>query len=120
VTRDRHEAEELTQDAFVPVLAAWDRHGDTSDRSGHRGIGLTPEELAASSPPIGGRWSVEATLVVPPDGEAQLCASYVEEVCEAGAPVTGPVAEGQDELVIEATWFVIVREGSLEDPIRAS
>jgi hypothetical protein len=71
--------------------------------------GLTPEELAASSPPIGGRWSVEATLVVPPEGEAQLCASYVDEVCEAGAPVTGPVAEGQDELVIEATWFVIVR-----------
>jgi len=25
VTRDRHEAEELTQDAFVRVLAAWDR-----------------------------------------------------------------------------------------------
>ena len=25
VTRDRHEAEDLTQDAFVRVLAAWDR-----------------------------------------------------------------------------------------------
>jgi dipeptidyl aminopeptidase/acylaminoacyl peptidase len=84
------------------------------------GSGLTPEELAASSPPSGSRWSIEATLVVPPDGEAQLCASYVDGVCEAGAAVTGPVAEGQDELVIEGTWFVIVRDGSLEDPIRAS
>ena len=82
--------------------------------------GLTPEELAASSPPSGSRWSVEATLVVPPDGRAELCASYVDGVCEGGAPVTGPIAEGQDELVIEGTWFVIVRDGSLEDPIRAS
>lgn len=82
--------------------------------------GLTPEELAASSPPSGSRWSVEATLVVPPDGGARLCASYVDGVCEAGAPVTGPVAEGQDELVIEGTWFVIVQDGSLDDPIRAS
>ena len=82
--------------------------------------GHTPEELAASSPPSGSRWSVEATLVVPPDGAARLCDSYVDGVCEAGAPVTGPIAEGQDELVIEGTWFVIVRDGSLEDPIRAS
>jgi hypothetical protein len=82
--------------------------------------GLTPAELAASSPPSGSRWSVEATLVVPPDGQAELCASYVDGVCEAGAPVTGPVADGADELVIEGTWFVMVRDGSLDDPIRAS
>ena len=82
--------------------------------------GLTPAELAASSPPSGSRWSVEATLVVPPDGQAELCASFVDDVCESGAPVTGPVADGADELVIEGTWFVMVRDGSLDDPIRAS
>ena len=84
--------------------------------------GLTPAELAASSPSaptIGARWSVEGTLVVSPDGEARLCTSYVDGVCEAGAPVTGPVPDGPDELVIEGTWYVIVRTGVLDDPIRA-
>jgi RNA polymerase sigma-70 factor (ECF subfamily) len=31
VTRDRHEAEELTQDAFLKVLERWDRMGDVDD-----------------------------------------------------------------------------------------
>ena len=82
--------------------------------------GLTPEELAASSPTIGSRWSIEGTLLVSPGGEAWLCASYVDDICEAGAPVTGPIVEGEDELVVEGTWFVIVQDGQLVDPIRAA
>jgi TolB protein len=85
--------------------------------------GLTPAELAAedpSSPMIGARWSVEATLVVRPDGEALLCATYVDGACESGAPVTGPTPTGPNELAIEGTWFVIVQPNVLDDPIRAS
>jgi Tol biopolymer transport system component len=84
---------------------------------------LTPAELAGadpSAPVVDTRWSVEGTLVVSPDDEARLCTSYADGVCEAGARVTGPVAEGQDELVIEGTWYVLVRTGFLEDPIRAA
>ena len=85
--------------------------------------GLTPEEVAStapSAPMVGARWSVEGTLVVRPDGEVLLCASYVGGVCEAGAPVSGPSPTTPDELVIEGTWYVIVRPGTLEDPIRAA
>jgi RNA polymerase sigma-70 factor, ECF subfamily len=35
VTRDRHEAEELTQDAFVRVLERWDRVGSMDDPRGY-------------------------------------------------------------------------------------
>jgi RNA polymerase sigma factor (sigma-70 family) len=35
VTRNRHEAEELTQDAFVRVLEHWDRIGSMSDPRGY-------------------------------------------------------------------------------------
>jgi RNA polymerase sigma-70 factor (ECF subfamily) len=35
VTRNRHEAEELTQDAFVRVLERWDRVGSMSDPKGY-------------------------------------------------------------------------------------
>jgi hypothetical protein len=85
--------------------------------------GLTPAELAGtdpSSPMVGARWSVEGTLVARPNGEALLCASYVGGVCEAGAPVSGPSPTTPDELVIEGTWYVIVRPGTLDDPIRAA
>jgi TolB protein len=84
---------------------------------------LTPEELAGSeplSPPAGTRSSVEGTLVVGPDGEARLCASYAGGDCEAGAFVTGPTSPGPDELVIEGTWYVLVRPGYLEDPIHVA
>jgi len=84
--------------------------------------GLTPEELASSSPsspPDGTRWSVQGTLFVGPDGEARLCATYAAGVCEAGARVIGPVPDGEDELVVEGTWYVIVQDGELVDPIRA-
>ena len=90
---------------------------------GIAGGGLTPEELAGtdpSSPMVGARWSVEGTLVVRPDGGVLLCASYIDGVCEAGAPVSGPSPTTPDELVIEGTWYVIVRPGTLEDPIRAA
>jgi len=84
--------------------------------------GLTPAELAGadpSAPVVGRRWSVEATLVVSPDGEARLCASYDGVACEAGALVPGPTPAGEDELVIEGTWYVLVQVGVLEDPILA-
>ena len=85
---------------------------------------MTPEEVAAASPSspgvVGARWSVQGTLVVSPDGDARLCGSYVDGVCEGGARVTGPVADGPDELVIEGTWFVVVQAGWLDDPIRAA
>ena len=85
--------------------------------------GLTPAELAGaepSAPVVGTRWSVEGTLVVSPDGEARLCASYDGVACEAGASVSGPTPAGEDELVIEGTWYVLVKTGFLEDPIRVA
>ena len=85
--------------------------------------GLTPAELAGadpSAPVVDARWSVEGTLVVSPDGEARLCASYDGVACEAGAFVAGPTPAGEDELVIDGTWYVLVRVGFLEDPIRAA
>jgi TolB protein len=90
---------------------------------GIAGGGITPAELASSSPSspmVGARWSVEGTLVVAPDGDARLCATYIDRVCEAGAPVTGPTPSGDDELVIEGTWYVFVQPGVLDDPIRAA
>ena len=81
--------------------------------------GLTPAELAASDPLIAGtRWSVEGTMVVDPDGQTRLCASYVDGVCEAGATVSGPVP-GEDQIVIEGIWWVVARDGVLTDPIWA-
>jgi hypothetical protein len=81
--------------------------------------GVTPAELAASEPPIRGtRWAVEGTLVLSPDGEARLCASYVDGICESGAPVQGLTPWDANELVVEGTWFVLVRDGYLDDPIR--
>jgi RNA polymerase sigma-70 factor (ECF subfamily) len=35
ITRDRHEAEDLTQDAFVRVLERWDRVGEMNDPRGY-------------------------------------------------------------------------------------
>ncbi|HXJ67174.1 MAG TPA: sigma factor, partial [Actinomycetota bacterium] len=35
VTRNRHEAEELTQDAFVRLLERWDRVGEMDDPRGY-------------------------------------------------------------------------------------
>ena len=35
VTRDRHEAEELTQDAFVKVWERWDRVRELDDPAGY-------------------------------------------------------------------------------------
>ena len=35
VTRDRHEAEEIVQDAFVRVLERWDRVGEMEDPRGY-------------------------------------------------------------------------------------
>jgi hypothetical protein len=85
--------------------------------------GLTPAELAAeppSSPKVGARWSVNATLVVRPGGDVLLCATYTDGACESGAPVTGSSSDVSEELVIEGTWFVVVLPGVLDDPIRAA
>jgi hypothetical protein len=89
---------------------------------GIAGGGLTPAELAAqpaSSPMVGARWSVEATLVVRPGGGVLLCSAYVDGTCEGGAPVAGPSSDVPEELVVEGTWYVVVQPGVLEDPVRA-
>jgi RNA polymerase sigma-70 factor (ECF subfamily) len=64
VTRNRHEAEELTQDAFVRVLERWDRVGVMDDpraylyrtamntfRTGYRRTALAAKRALGASPP---------------------------------------------------------------------
>lgn len=64
VTRNRHEAEELTQDAFVRVLERWDRVGSMENptgylyrtamnafRKGHRRAALAAKRVLAITPP---------------------------------------------------------------------
>jgi hypothetical protein len=81
--------------------------------------GLTPADLAATAPPEGSRWLVEGTLSLEPDGTALLCAEVQATTCLAGAPVEGPSIDGGDPLVVPGRWLVLVRDGTLVDPIRA-
>jgi hypothetical protein len=80
--------------------------------------GLTPADLAATAPPEGSRWLVEGTLSLEPDGTALLCAEVQATTCLGGAPVEGPSIDGGDPLVVPGRWLVLVRNGTLVDPIR--
>jgi RNA polymerase sigma-70 factor, ECF subfamily len=73
VTRNRHEAEELTQDAFVRILERWDRVGAMDDpraylyrtamntfRSGYRRTGLAARRVLGVSRPDDAMAEVDA------------------------------------------------------------